>query len=109
MYLWARERGETVETPSFLYPWDHVLAGPDADRFGAFHTSEVPYVMNTLHMSDRPFVDVDHETAERMSSYWARFAETGDPNGPGLMLHYRPVERAGAAQLLLDTLSVSGD
>jgi para-nitrobenzyl esterase len=84
MYLWARERGETARTPSFLYLWDHVLPGPDADRFGAFHTSEVPYVMNTLYMSDRPFVDVDHEIAETMSSYWARFAETGDPNGPGL-------------------------
>jgi carboxylesterase type B len=40
--------------------------------------------MSTLYMSDRPSVEVDHEIAQRMSSYWARFAQTGDPNGPGL-------------------------
>ena len=84
MCLWAREREETAKTSAYLYLWNHALPGPDAERFGAFHTSEVPYVMNTLDMSDRPFVDADHRIADRLSSYWARFAETGDPNGPGL-------------------------
>ena len=84
MYLWARERATTAKTRAYLYLWDHALPGPDAERYGAFHTSEVPYVMNTLDMSDRPFVDADHRIADRLSSYWARFAANGDPNGPGL-------------------------
>jgi len=84
MYLWSRERALTSKTPSFLYLWDHTLPGPDAERYGAFHTSEVPYVMNTLYMSDRPFTDADHSIADMLSSYWVNFAAGGDPNGEGL-------------------------
>ena len=50
----------------------------------AFHTSEVPYVLNALGMSDRPFTEADRMLADRLSSYWANFATTGDPNGKGL-------------------------
>jgi len=60
------------------------MPGPDAARFGAFHTSEVPYVLNTLYMSDRAFSDADRRIADTMSSYWANFAASGDPNGKGL-------------------------
>jgi len=84
MYLWVRERAKTARTPAFTYLWDHALPGPDAERYGAFHTSEVPYVLNSLSMSDRPFVERDHSIADMMSSYWANFAATGDPNGRGL-------------------------
>jgi carboxylesterase type B len=35
-------------------------------------------------MSNRPFTDTDRKIAEMMSSYWANFAATGDPNGNGL-------------------------
>ncbi len=84
MYLWARQRATTAKTNAYLYLWDHVLPGPDAERFGAFHTSEVLYVMNTLYVSDRPFVEADHRIADTLSSYWANFAAAGDPNGEGL-------------------------
>jgi len=84
LYLWAKERAKTSKTQAYAYLWDHTLPGPDADRFGAFHTSEVPYVLNTLYMSDRPFTDEDRKIADMMSSYWANFAATGDPNGKGL-------------------------
>lgn len=84
LYLWSRERAKTAKTPAYLYLWDHTLPGPDAQKFGAFHTSEVPYALNTLSMSDRPFTAADHQIADTLSSYWANFAATGDPNGPGL-------------------------
>lgn len=84
MYLWASERSKTAKTKVYEYLWDHAIPGPDAQRFGAFHTSEVPYVMNTLSMSDRPFTAADRRIADMMSSYWANFAATGDPNGNGL-------------------------
>lgn len=84
LYLWAKERSKTAKTRAYEYLWDHALPGPDAGRFGAFHTSEVPYVLNTLYMSDRPFTTQDKQIAEMMSSYWVNFAATGDPNGKGL-------------------------
>jgi len=84
MYLWAKERARTAKTTAYTYLWDHALPGPDAARFGAFHTSEVPYVLNTLYASDRPFTQADRRIATMMSSYWANFAATGNPNGRGL-------------------------
>ena len=84
MYLWALNRNRTAKTPAFTYFWTHALPGPDVEQFGAFHTSEVPYVLNTLSRSDRPFTDVDRRIAETLSTYWVNFATTGDPNGNGL-------------------------
>lgn len=84
MYLWAMNRARTAKTKAYTYFWDHPLPGPDVEKYGAFHTSEVPYVMNALAMSNRPFTDQDRRIADTLSSYWANFIKTGDPNGPGL-------------------------
>jgi para-nitrobenzyl esterase len=84
MHFWAVNRSKTAKAKAYTYFWDHTLPGPDADKYGAFHTSEVPYAMNTLYMSDRPFTDADRKIADMMSSYWANFIRTGDPNGKGL-------------------------
>ena len=84
LYLWALDRAKTARTPAFTYFWTHALPGPDADQYGAFHTSEVPYVLNTLSMSSRPFTPKDQQIAATLSSYWANFAAGGDPNGKGL-------------------------
>jgi para-nitrobenzyl esterase len=84
MYLWALDRQKTGRTRTYTYFWNHVLPGPEAQIYGAFHTSEVPYALNSLSRSDRPFTAADHHIADVMSSYWANFARTGDPNGPGL-------------------------
>jgi carboxylesterase type B len=83
-YLWAIARSQTAKTKAYIYYFTHPLPGPDVEVFGAFHTSEVPYVLNTLRMSDRPFTEADRMLADRLSSYWANFATTGDPNGKGL-------------------------
>jgi para-nitrobenzyl esterase len=90
MYLWAEVRAKSAKTNTYEYMWDHALPGPDAARFGAFHTSEVPYVLDTLYMSGRPFTSEDRKIADMMSSYWANFAASGDPNGKGLP-EWRPI------------------
>jgi para-nitrobenzyl esterase len=84
LYVWAEERAKTARTKVFTYFWTHVLPGPDAGQYGAFHTSEVPYVLNTLSMSERPFTPKDHQIADTLSSYWVNFATSGEPNGTGL-------------------------
>jgi para-nitrobenzyl esterase len=78
---WAAARGAKAQTTSYIYYWDHTLPGPDAAQYGAFHTSEVPYVLNTLGKSDRAFTAADRKIADTLSTYWANFAAYGDPNG----------------------------
>jgi para-nitrobenzyl esterase len=76
---WLGIRG--ASKPVFAYLFTHVEPGPESARYGAFHTSEVPYEFNTLHLSPgRAFTDVDRRLAEQLSSYVANFVKTGDPN-----------------------------
>jgi carboxylesterase type B len=98
LYRWARTRSATARTKVYTYFWTHTLPGPDAAQYGAFHTSEVPYALNTLFRSDRPFTDDDHRIAGTLSSYWANFAAAGDPNGAGLP-HWPAVGEAGAVTM----------
>lgn len=84
LFLWAEQRDKTSRTPVYEYFWEHTLPGPDAAQYKAFHSSELPYVLNTLYASDRPFTAEDRKIADAMSSYWANFVKTGDPNAPGL-------------------------
>jgi para-nitrobenzyl esterase len=68
----------------YTYYFDHAIPWPAHPEFGAFHTSEVPYIFETLKLLDRPWQPIDFKLSETMSSYWTNFAKTGDPNGPGL-------------------------
>ena len=91
MYLWAVRRNKTSKTKVFTYYWDHPMPGPDVDKFGAFHSSEIPYFFNNLGRSDRPWQRADKAIAENLSSYWVNFARTGDPNGKPLPI-WLPVD-----------------
>jgi para-nitrobenzyl esterase len=84
MHMWAAHREKTARSNAFTYYWTHPMPGPDSARYGAFHTSEVPYVFNTLHQSSRPWSDEDRKLAAMMGAYWVNFMKTGDPNGDGL-------------------------
>src|SRR6476469_8415785 len=53
-------------------------------KYGAFHTGEVPYAYDNLKFVNRPWEPVDQKLAQIMSSYWANFVATGDPNGAAL-------------------------
>lgn len=83
-YLWLEYRAKTAKTNGYSYFFDRAIPWPEHPEFGAFHTSEVPYLFNNLKMLDRPWEETDKMVADRMSSYWVNFVKTGDPNGPGL-------------------------
>lgn len=83
-FLWADKWRRTVKKPIFTYFWTHARPGPSKPMRGAFHGSEIDYVFNSLHLTDLPWTDQDHQIAETMSSYWANYIKTGNPNGPGL-------------------------
>jgi para-nitrobenzyl esterase len=83
-YLWGIEWTKHARSPVYTYYWTHRPPGPDHDMRGAYHGSEITYVFNNLYPPNRPWTDEDRRIADIMSSYWANYAATGNPNGPGL-------------------------
>jgi para-nitrobenzyl esterase len=80
-YTWANiqsSQGSKV----YVYRFTRKVPGTGQyAKYGAFHTGEVPYAYDNLQFVDRPWEQVDHQLATTMSSYWANFIKTGDPNG----------------------------
>ena len=70
---------------TYLYYYTHVPPDkPGFPDYGAFHTSEVPYVLHTLHQWNRPWTAFDNQLEENLTNYWVNFARSGNPNGEGL-------------------------
>ena len=84
-YAWMNLQNKTGKSSVFIYHFERAVPyTKDQKPFGAFHTGEVPYAYNNLHMSNRPWEKADIQLAETMSSYWANFAANGNPNGSNL-------------------------
>jgi para-nitrobenzyl esterase len=84
LWRWADQRGAPAGAPLYAYLFDHVLPGPQAERYGAFHTSDVPYALATLGvLFERPLTALDLDLGTQVSGYWLDFVRSGDPNGPG--------------------------
>ncbi len=80
-YLWASSN----KSNSYLYQYSFVPTDkPDFPNYGAFHTSEVPYALHTLHQWKRPWQPRDYGMEKNMSAYWINFIRSGNPNGAGL-------------------------
>jgi para-nitrobenzyl esterase len=81
----------------FLY---QIPGIPDwKERFGCFHAAEIPYVFNFMLLPGME--DEDRVLAGRMAGYWARFARTGDPNGPAAP-HWPKYSQKDEKYLILD-------
>jgi len=83
MYLWASKQVE-ASPKVYTYYFDRAIPWPEHPEFGAFHSGELPYIFNNLHLLDRPWEQIDHSLADQLSSYWINFAKTGDPNSSEL-------------------------
>ena len=73
-------------TPAYAYLFSYVSPSMQGMmRFGAGHGSEIPYVFGNPRAGNGATADPkDQQVAKLMNTYWANFAKTGDPNGPGL-------------------------
>ncbi|MGC1392375.1 MAG: carboxylesterase family protein, partial [Bacteroidales bacterium] len=80
-HLWAG----FSKSKAYIYQFSHVpVDKPGFPNYGAFHTSEVPFALHTLHLWKRPWRDVDFAVEKTMSDYWVNFVKTGNPNGDGV-------------------------
>jgi para-nitrobenzyl esterase len=86
-YTWANvasQQGKKV----YVYRFTRKLpATGQYASYGAFHTGEVAYAYDNLKFinhSLRPLDAKDSELARQISTYWANFIKTGNPNGKGL-------------------------
>ncbi|MBG47886.1 MAG: esterase [Pseudozobellia sp.] len=89
--------------PTYVYEFAHVPVDKlNFPNYGAFHTSEVPFALHTLHTWDRPWRAVDQKVEQLMSNYWVNFAKTGNPNGEGLP-QWNTYDKTSGAILKIDS------
>ena len=73
----------TVDSPAYLYLWDHHPKVNGTKEFKAFHAAEVPYVFGGMDMFDIDLTEQDWEFSNTMMDIWTNFAKTGNPSLPG--------------------------
>ena len=83
------------DSKTYTYIFSHVTPGRpedkgtarDPEKLLSWHSSELWYTFSSLRENVppcRPWTELDFRLADQMSSYWANFIKTGDPNGEGL-------------------------
>jgi para-nitrobenzyl esterase len=95
-WKWIDMQRKTGASPVFRYSFDRKIPVP-ADQtlngvpatsrdIGARHAGEIEYVFGALELSlpKVPWEPGDHKLSDAMTSYWANFARSGDPNGKDL-------------------------
>ncbi|MBR5065206.1 MAG: carboxylesterase family protein, partial [Oscillospiraceae bacterium] len=76
--IWEEYNARMGNDPIYGYTFDGEMPG---DNAGAFHSSDLWFVFETLAKCWRPFQGKHYDLARKMCNYWTNFAKTGDPNG----------------------------
>jgi para-nitrobenzyl esterase len=95
-YFGAYRAKKFPESKTYTYVFSHVTPTRPEDEaiprrnyenMLAWHSSELWYTFSSLRENVppcRPWTKLDFQLADQLSSYWANFIKTGDPNGEGL-------------------------
>jgi para-nitrobenzyl esterase len=79
---------KTAGVSAWLFRFSHKppIAAPDTEIYdGVFHGADLYYVFQNFAFKKYwKWTDTDRRLGDAVSSYWAQFAKTGDPNGSGL-------------------------
>jgi para-nitrobenzyl esterase len=114
-WKWIETHLETGASPVYRYAFDRKIPVPPDNKvmgipatsadIGARHAGEIEYVFGALDLSlpKVPWEPVDRTLSDQMTTYWANFARTGDPNGSGLPAWPR-YESASRRVMHLDTV-----
>jgi para-nitrobenzyl esterase len=91
-WKWIDTQSKTG-VPVYEYHFEQVpktklgaMAGPiPASELGSKHAGEIEYVFGTLKSQEGVrWTEDDFKVSDAMSSYWANFVKSGNPNGKGL-------------------------
>lgn len=81
---WRAKQHARHGQPVWLYRFGYVPATLRADRAGAGHADEVPFVLgNPAGPAANRWTEADRAVAQQVSAYWVAFARSGDPNHAG--------------------------
>jgi para-nitrobenzyl esterase len=95
-WKWIEMHLETGGSPVYRYSFDRKIPVPPDNKvmgvaatsadIGARHAGEIEYVFGALELSRPkvPWEPADRKLSDAMTTYWANFARTGNPNGAGL-------------------------
>ena len=107
------------ESRTFSYLWSHIQplspdkAGTELDMslHLAWHTSEFWFTFGSLAKGippHRPWREEDFRLAEIVTSYWANFIKTGDPNAEGLPFWPESGDHYGYLEIMADPKGTDG-
>ncbi|MEO0367146.1 MAG: carboxylesterase family protein [Pseudomonadota bacterium] len=83
----------------WVYDFNKVRRGELAEKMGAYHGAELPYVFNT-HDDWLPTDEADIALTQQIQAYWLNFAKRGDPNARALELWSQFDQESRTAQSL---------
>ncbi len=100
----ARIKNANYHSRTYNYLFSHVMPGPEADKWGAFHTSDVPYFLNNFSDLRKDYwTNNDFYLGYTMSRYLVNFAYTSQPNSFGVPAW--PANRGNYEYMNLDSRS----
>lgn len=80
---WAQTRGTMQRQRIFAYLYDHPYPpARGGAAFGAFHSSELPYIFGTIGLGDRTFTARDRAVSRHWQDRLLAFVRTGNPSLP---------------------------
>ena len=95
---WSLHEEESGRNPSFIYYFNRQMPG---DQSGAFHSSELWYMMGTYTRCWRPLTKEDQLLSYKMLEYWTNFIKSGNPNDKSLP-EWKPCTKSNPFYMTFD-------
>ncbi|WDF75146.1 carboxylesterase/lipase family protein [Novosphingobium sp. KACC 22771] len=81
--IWAKARQKTSGQTVFDYLYDHPYPpAPQGKAYGAFHSSQIPYIFGNLGLGNRHFSAGDAKISRQWQDLLIAFMRKGNPSGP---------------------------